>query len=759
MTKKERGSALLVSLMVMVGLSLLGLAFVAITETESAISVNERNSVQTKAVAEAGLKTVIEWFQDPEWAIAQGLMPTNEDEIKTVRELSSSMTYTGRYKSDAGQLLFDKPFKPAANDRLYGTRDTADVIINATTLAAAGGAAASFLDDLNEALFADTTQGGRIVEIRVFAPPIVGGTVNADGFWEAGQRLGLATIEVTAMKCRNDSAATPCTVSTSEDEIISQISTRGVVSEWPFPGPSGPVQTNADLNTNGNLRVHWGMITATGTMDLKRPFGSIPWHDAWTWMEYQYGYYDHPSHAGHADVLAHGGPQFQVDSTSTGYDRYNWFNEIVAEPIQDPWYQARSRGDYAGDGAATTYVPYKYNDPATQEIWEPAGGGGCDVCRSIFQFQTTNLPPDIRSVLFPKIDYDFWKEIATSSDDQDGIYYLSWVAGDTFQDRSGNTGTFREWTDTQTASPDGTGNSKAGFYFFDTQNSQNPQNSGPGTLTPAISMNGIGGYQMQGFIYVNTANFKVTGAGPGGPSGLYNMPGEPYKDVGHWRVDESTGTFALDTTVTPNVLIIDGVNDGKWTYQDLDDDDKFDFFVESRPLSRADGTSITVPVPVQWYPGCTPGTNCSEPHEPYLNLIYPAPGNAAGTVTAGWEPMNNQTRRSKKTDNDEPNGTAITCASTNITEASPEEDCTTNGYDVDGALVTLEPILNGVFYTEGEFETTGNNHWFGSVLVQGDASKAGTPDVWFDERLIKGEWPPKEFKFPRVYVSAVQTDQ
>ena len=49
----EQGSALLVALMVMVGLSLLGLGFVAISESESAISVNERNYAQTLAVAKS----------------------------------------------------------------------------------------------------------------------------------------------------------------------------------------------------------------------------------------------------------------------------------------------------------------------------------------------------------------------------------------------------------------------------------------------------------------------------------------------------------------------------------------------------------------------------------------------------------------------------------------------------------------------------------------------------------------------------------
>src|SRR3954451_14632308 len=75
--KNDRGSALLVSLMVIVGLSLLGLGFVAISETESAIARNQQNALQTQAVAEAGARLVVEWFQNPSWALASGGMPAN----------------------------------------------------------------------------------------------------------------------------------------------------------------------------------------------------------------------------------------------------------------------------------------------------------------------------------------------------------------------------------------------------------------------------------------------------------------------------------------------------------------------------------------------------------------------------------------------------------------------------------------------------------------------------------------------------------
>src|SRR5437667_8916487 len=100
--RKQRGSALLVTLMVMDGLSLLGLGFVAVSETENTISANERNYTQVLSVAEAGARMVVEWFQDPAWASARGLLPANNNSIKTLRVMTAAAPgsmagYSGRY--------------------------------------------------------------------------------------------------------------------------------------------------------------------------------------------------------------------------------------------------------------------------------------------------------------------------------------------------------------------------------------------------------------------------------------------------------------------------------------------------------------------------------------------------------------------------------------------------------------------------------------------------------------------------------------
>src|SRR6058998_3163954 len=109
----SRGSALLVSLMVIVGLSLLGLGFVAISETESAIAKNQQNALQTQAVAEAGARMVVEWFQDPVWGRNSAAIPRNDPTINTnltaIKTVRTIPGYNGVYKPRATQWLFDKP--------------------------------------------------------------------------------------------------------------------------------------------------------------------------------------------------------------------------------------------------------------------------------------------------------------------------------------------------------------------------------------------------------------------------------------------------------------------------------------------------------------------------------------------------------------------------------------------------------------------------------------------------------------------------
>jgi hypothetical protein len=160
---------------------------------------------------------------------------------------------------------------------------------------------------------------------------------------------------------------------------------------------------------------------------------------------------------------------------------------------------------------------------------------------------------------------------------------------------------------------------------------------------------------------------------------------------------------------------------------------------------------------VPYTPGCLPGDNscaacnCSEPHEPYLNIKY---SGATLGLSAGWfDPATAVTtmRQPKKTTNGQRTGTPITCTAT-----SPQTDCTSNAYDLDGGLVGLSPVTDGVFYMEGSFDSTGNADYYGSVLVGGSVNVKGTPTLWYDESLSRGI---RLKGFPRVMVTSIETDR
>ena len=707
---REKGSALLVSLMVMVGLSLLGLGFVASSETESAIAVNQRNYTQALSIAEAGAKTAVDWFQDPDDLDNMGILPPNHTALKRDRFLPAG-TNIGKYKPTGGTYLFDKPFKGLVIDKLYGDEEHADVFIDRST-----SQGRTYLDALNTALFG-TREHGELTEILVYAPPIIGGTVNADGFWEGGIRYGLATIKATATKYADRNA---------RSGILAERSVKIVVSEWPFPGPQGPIQSNANITTGGNYGVHWGKMTSQGTMEVKRALKSIPWFNAHERVHFERGYNNALYPLGGAFVDAH-----------------NWLAEIVERDYEDPWYEARARGDIT-NAIAPALVPGPFvHDDVTDDVTDDPISGWSNW----FQEQAFTSYPDYKEVIFPRIDYDFWKEIAVQgvSSGQEGVYYLRPVGGENYTDGTA-TKNFAEWTNTDRS----TNPAKAGFYFFDTMNGLNPQGPGaPGTLAPAVHVNSSddgNDFRMMGFIYLNAVSFGSSGISP--TTQWVNFPGEPYRDVGFQWYDDVT--FATPVG-PPN----EGAGNGAWDFQDVDGDLVFDVWVASVTETRPSGASVTYYKPVPYTPGCTVGTNCSEPHEPYLNIVYPTQakfGSGPKEVRAEWEDNGAQTRRPKR----RPGGATPDC-----TSSANWSICTSNGWDRDGGMVDdLSPMLNGVMYIEGDFgDTTGNAEYFGSLLVNGNVSGSGTPEVWFDERLIKGDWPPPEFNFPRVYISAHMTDQ
>src|SRR5262249_1050100 len=141
----------------------------------------------------------------------------------------------------------------------------------------------------------------------------------------------------------------------------------------------------------------------------------------------------------------------------------------------------------------------------------------------------------------------------------------------------------------------------------------------------------------------------------------------------------------------------------------------------------ADYGAACVAPPAGWDGTQVAGNYCSEPHEPYLNVVFPdQAATAVGApynVAIGWEPPGSQTTRPQPVDT---SGNAIPCA-------PPDPDkCITNGYDVDGAVVPLGVILYGILYNEGQWGSEGNAWFYSSILIQDNINlSSGTADVWF----------------------------
>lgn len=730
------GSALLVSLMVVMGLSMLGLAFVAISETESAISLNQRNSIQTQAIAEAGAKAAVEWFQDPVWAREEGIVPSNSAPPANMKRIRTIAGYSGVYKPLSTQFLFDKPYRPAPQHRFLGNEETADITINHTI-------DNTTMVNLNTYLFgSDSKVNGRISEILAYAPPMVGATLNPQGFWEDGERFGTATIKVTAEKWSAETGGT----------LLSRQVVRVIVGEFPLPVPGGPIQSASALDFGGSLDVYWGNETAMADLNPSVSRTRLPWLNPFERPHFERGYDD---------------AVWPVLTTPS--DNQNYFHELLGKRFLDPWAGARSRGANTACGTCGSYTNTAVEG---QPVW------------AAFQNQVSTTYPTSKAVTFPNIDYNIWKKIALQGRGMKGLYYFKYSSPGKFRlNGTGAEQTMEYWVNNNSPGSQ----LGPGFYFFDTTSSANPQLVG-GTTNAAILTTDeewgaseiVGNFKMVGFIYMNVRKYRTTGGNNNPPIGQYNMPGEPYRDVGYRKVNPATGAWALDAN---GDYIIEGAGDGEWSFQDLDTataGDVFDVVVDG-PFTTTSFDPGANPhanqyMPKTWNPAtCTVATDggpygantCSDPHEPYLNMIYPEqndptatspPGNANDGVLVGWEAEGSQTRRPRDL-----TGSTVP----NCTDASNYDDCTSNKYDKDGALVDIRAMVHGVLYNEGDYSAQGGIEYFGAVLIRGGGMQVnmgaggvegnGSVKLWFDEKLIKEDWSPPGML--RVIIYSMQTDE
>ncbi len=532
-SQRERGTALVVVLLVTVMLTLLGIPFMLMGETENRIAENERLAVQARYAAESGASLVKRWFDDPHGSdnvvnpplaaidLTQRQIDADGDPATApvAADGSASKPY---YKQGVdldgnGQPdLFAKPYRGGPKHALVGTEEGPDLVIDE----GASSAAAAFLGQASEKLFGaypGGSQRARIIRIDVYAPP----TVPDGGAWI---RYGAATVKVRAGIFLESPDG-------SERRLAENV-VRTVLNEIPYAsGVYGPLHSCGDLAWNGPLTVHWGIVAVAGNADLPddprmRPAGmprDVPitpyvdllkgWNDVMFWNGYV---------------------EERVEDKNLDIDD-PWFRLVAKGSIaeapnanQQPWPLSWTSG-----GLGNGQIPFHAGAP------DDSGSYPCPGCVGHQSNYFQNL-----NVGCPSYPYESWKILARRGGAN--VHYYSWAgSSDMFKrDGAGPASSFRDITHEQT-----------GIFFFDTTDGSPPS---PGNLTPPIAVGGD--WDFRGLLYLNAQRFRVE-PGAQGVDVAYRLPHEPFQDVNANGVfDQSAGEDMLRlnfSVPTPDASLTD----------------------------------------------------------------------------------------------------------------------------------------------------------------------------------------------------------
>jgi hypothetical protein len=663
------GSALLLSLLVTVVVTLLGITYLFLADTEGQIAANERDRAQVLGLAEAGARLVKYWYDNPIlgdigtpsylfldtydirkkelWDVDQRKINDDGDPgTPTIDPGDAGWVYymegilaPGSPASDTDPdhalRLLQKPYRGTNRVTILGTEDGPDLRLGEDSASAA---VRGFLAAINDALFGEARELGRITAIEIYEPP----HVQIGGAWE---RYGIATVKVTAAKFRPEPGG--------GERAIAERVVKMVLNEAPYPGPGGPLQSCEGIETAGAFEAHWGTVTAINSIEINVSAVDNKWDSA----------------------IPLADPSTYVDLSSYMAD----MGGGAGTTLEDPWLYLR------GLGAIT-------DAPNTDTLAWPTAytpGSSYDEDRD-----HSNLVQFDLAVACPDMPYDLWKQVA--KDGGKNVYYLAWDSGVNFRRNGmGPARSFLQWV-----------NNNTGFFFFDTVNGRFPNGT---NWTPAVNINGA--WYTEGFIYLNAENFRTTGVS--GTDIPILAPGEPYQD-----------TFAggLGYTNTYNAEPFTDANaNGVW--------DGGEAFTDTIPPANG-------------------GTDGAYDAEEWVNLDYDT------ALGGGGEPP---TMRVKQNPGTETN--TVTAGGISATRT------TTNARDDSGLPVQAEINMYGVMYNSGHFSAQGNGVYFGSVIAGNGvgedyfgAPAAGTPSLYFDERLIKGEWPPPEIELPLTIITVWKTD-
>jgi hypothetical protein len=525
---RERGSALILATLISVILSLLGISYLMMAQTENTIAENERNSALALYVAESGARVVVHWFNDPSSTTGY-LVPATGDvdrsqrlldhdfDISTARVVAVSGDTTRPIYKDAvavpGSAILDRPYRSAGGTAeilghgLWGIETGTDP----DPLNAARGpdlvVSASHLATINNALFPNFPSAdlrARIARIEVYAPPtILIGAVPT--------RMGIATIKVTGGVFIFPGTA-------NERQIATRVA-KAVINEIPVPGPTGPLQSCATLAYTGAFDIHWGTSSSVAAATIPTA----------------------------ADTKINTGMPYALNDPftyiSTPDTLATWATNHNGESIEDPWFKFIAGGAISGPA-----LP----NPGDPQPWHYVSPGSTTADHTnIFQNTVINCP---------SFDYNLWKSIAQGG--MKNNHYYKYDGGGNFRlDGVGTPQSFVQATSGRT-----------GVMFFDTTNAQ-PPNGLPYTdagsnLTPDISISSASGWNgMAGFVYLNAKSFETTGAGSIGMTRTIFPPGEPGNTSTDFVNLNYPGSFALNHQIRHNTVNFETFQDpvtGDW---------------------------------------------------------------------------------------------------------------------------------------------------------------------------------------------------
>lgn len=223
--RKERGAALILTVIVIMVLSIVGMAMVQFTTAEERTATSYRDALQARALADAGANIVIEMFRDP---TNRQLVPKysstasscsdgtadycGTDEASTETSLNAKGMWRaerpaltpGRY-TGINNKFFLGPFRDAWGQTFGGTysstSDVYDLKFNCTNPSTGAVVSSSncWLDSKINALLASSSDynlsSGKITDISFYRAPTAG-----------PNQYGITTVRITAVKTGSNGA-------------------------------------------------------------------------------------------------------------------------------------------------------------------------------------------------------------------------------------------------------------------------------------------------------------------------------------------------------------------------------------------------------------------------------------------------------------------------------------------------------------------------------------------------------------------------